>query len=566
MKKFLLLFALAISIPFTNLQASHFAGADLTYTCLGGNTYMISYSFYRDCSGVAAPSNVPIQLNCISNSMFNFNTTLFQVPGTGQEITPTCNSAPSHCNGGTSYGIQEYVYLAQVTLVPGLWKISTNSCCRNPITTINPNSGWYIEAFLNNLAAPNSSPVFSNKPIVVTLNNQSLTYTHGAIDTDGDSLSYSFFTPKTGVSSVVTYNIPYDSAYFLSSSTPITLNHSTGVINFTPNISLVAATGVRVDEWRTINGVPTLVGTVYRDMQLKVYNNVNNTNPVLSGINLSGSHSYNPTDTIYSKNIFANQPLSFTMAGHDVDTFNAAVGGHPENFSLSWNNGIPSGSFSAHDNGTDTAWAEFSWTPTLNDVSPLPKCFTVEIADEGCPYHGKQIFSYCFTVFPVPLWLGVDTTICLSQQLTLDGGQGGYNYLWSTGDTTRFITVTGNNLGLGNHSISLIRSGYGLTSYDTINLFIDPCTGIEGSDEESFISIHPNPNGGIFDVNISNRNTSNIQLNIYSSVGKLVFAKEIISTEKNIIQRIDLSSLPSGIYIINIQQGEIKSTQRIVLQ
>ena len=87
-----------------SLKASHFAGADLTYTCLGGSTYLITLSFYKDCSGISAPTNVPINFACTSNSSLNFTQTLTKLSGTGQEITPVCNLMTTACssNGGVN--------------------------------------------------------------------------------------------------------------------------------------------------------------------------------------------------------------------------------------------------------------------------------------------------------------------------------------------------------------------------------------------------------------------------------------------------------------------------------
>lgn len=70
-------------------QASHFAGASLTYSNIGGNNYLITFSFYRDCSGATAPTNAVINLSCSSNPSYNYNTTLSLVSGSGQEITPS---------------------------------------------------------------------------------------------------------------------------------------------------------------------------------------------------------------------------------------------------------------------------------------------------------------------------------------------------------------------------------------------------------------------------------------------------------------------------------------------
>ena len=73
----------------------------------------------------------------------------------------------------------------------------------------------YVEATLNNLLAPtNSSPQFTNIPVAFFCSNQSFTYNHGVVDPNGDSLVYSFITPKTYNTSnnsvgAVTFNAGY---------------------------------------------------------------------------------------------------------------------------------------------------------------------------------------------------------------------------------------------------------------------------------------------------------------------------------------------------------------------
>lgn len=121
MKKFLILFIVGllslVSTP-TKVYASHFAAGDLTYECIGGNDYKVTYVLYRDCSGIPAEQTVTVQFVCSSNPIFNFNVTLQRIAGTGQEVTPGCSAIPTHCNGGSGYGIEEYVYQGIVTLAP----------------------------------------------------------------------------------------------------------------------------------------------------------------------------------------------------------------------------------------------------------------------------------------------------------------------------------------------------------------------------------------------------------------------------------------------------------------
>ena len=134
-------------------------------------------------------------------------------------------------------------------------------------------------ATLDNLTAPcNSSPTFSNKPVAIVCSNQSFCFNHGALDPDGDSLVYSFYTPSTSASSGVTYQSPWSSSNFLTATTPpgITIDPVTGDICFTATTNLTTVFGVKVQEYRNINGTPTLIGTVYRDIQLKVVTCNNN--------------------------------------------------------------------------------------------------------------------------------------------------------------------------------------------------------------------------------------------------------------------------------------------------
>lgn len=403
MKNLVSIFLVIISLILNfQLKASYFAAGEITYTCLGGNTYLISAAIYRDCSGAAAPTQLTINFSCGTNTSNNFSSTLLPIPGTGQEVTPGCSVLPTTCSGGTEYGVREYVYQGAVTLIPcANWVMSIQGCCRNPVNTVynNQNNQFYISAFLNNLIAPcNSSPTFSSKPIAFACTTMPYCFSHGAVDLDGDSLVYSFSSPNTtnGTSSV-NYLPPYAVTNFIGSSTPITMNPVTGDICFTPVNPLLTITGVKIEEYRTINGSPTLIGIVYREIQLKSIPCPNNI-PTLSGMDFSLSHHYNPNDTIYSYNTIAGNLINFDINGFDADTFNPNTAGSPEVFHIYWNNGIPAATFSPHYNGTDSAYANFQWTPTSADVSATPKCFIATVYDHACPYYGSQPFSYCIQV------------------------------------------------------------------------------------------------------------------------------------------------------------------------
>lgn len=84
MKRFLLLVTL-VFLFINKGNATHMAGADLTYQHIGNGMYVITYTFYRDCIGVDAQLSIPIQISAPSCNL-TMSATLLPVPGTGHSI------------------------------------------------------------------------------------------------------------------------------------------------------------------------------------------------------------------------------------------------------------------------------------------------------------------------------------------------------------------------------------------------------------------------------------------------------------------------------------------------
>jgi gliding motility-associated-like protein len=401
--------------------ASHAQSADITYTCVGGNTFKFRLAFYRDCAGVAAPNSVSLNFSSF-NCNQNFSAVLQRIPNTGNDITPICPTMTTQCNGGTYPGVQEWVYEGNVTMPAQCsdWIISFTLCCRNnAISTINNPGGEniYVEARLDNLNfVCNSSPQFSNKPVPFICVGQNYCFNHGAVDPDGDSLVYALIPPATSATTNVSYLPGYSSTQPLLSNPATTIDTETGDICMFPQQLEVTVMAVRVREYRG----GEMVGSVVRDIQVRVIP-CTNTNPYISGINGTNS---------FSASACAGSNLSFQIFSYDNDP--------GQNLSLTWNNAISGASFTTtnaqHPTGT------FSWTPTAADVSTLPYCFTVTVTDDNCPLNGTQTYSFCITVTgfnvnatstPASCGLTNGTT-----SVSVSGGNAPYTYAWSSGQTT----------------------------------------------------------------------------------------------------------------------------------
>jgi gliding motility-associated-like protein len=288
MKKFFTLTtAVAIgllSLVSTQSHGSHAVAADITYTYVGPNQFLLTLRLYRDCAGISAPTTASISYT--SSCFANGSITLQKLPGSGQEIPPSpcLPTVITSCNGGTGYGVQEHIYQGVVTL-PGPcvdWRFAYSLCCRNDqINTVtNPGAqNLYVSTTLDNFNFPtNSSPVFANIPVTQFCIGNQFYYSQLASDIDGDSLVFSLSINENALNTSVPYAPPYGANYPLASSTPWSINPNNGTISFTPSILQVGVMAVKVEEYR--NGQK--IGEIKRDMQMKVVSTCIGTAPAFA--------------------------------------------------------------------------------------------------------------------------------------------------------------------------------------------------------------------------------------------------------------------------------------------
>ena len=423
-----------------DLKASHATGGEITYVSLGNGQYRVTFSFYRDCFGIDAPTTQTLN---VSSSLCNFSTTytMNPLPGTGDEITHLCNSALSTCQGGNETGVQQWQYSADVTLPAQCadWQFSTNVNARNvAITTIeDPDlATLFVDAFLNNTNGDNNSPTFSNVPIAFECIGQTNFFNQGVIDVDGDSLVYSFIAPRDDSNTPLIYKIGYSVANPLTSVPAVSINPTTGDITMNPTQPEVAVVAVLVEEYR--NGV--IIGTVMRDMQLYIVP-CTNTLPTVTGIN---------GGNIYITNSCVGGQICFDVISNDTDPNQVLT--------MLWNHGIPGATFDTV--GSPNPVGHFCWTPTPADARPQPYQFSVIIRDDACPSNGVQIFSYSITV------TNLDVQVTATPILQCPGSNNGIasatavgvqplQYLWTLPDLTTRTSTAITNLEGGPYTVTV---------------------------------------------------------------------------------------------------------------
>lgn len=358
MKKLLLLLVLLLSGWGYETRASHLMGGEVTWDCVktGPNTgrFIFTVKLYRDCNGIPGPGTVTLQtnapgwaggINCPLISQLDISP---KGPG-----CPTCPSP-----GGYANAVEEYIYRSAPINITGVppatgWHFFYTDCCRNgAITNLGAaGGGWFtLRALMYPYNATNtnpcydSSPQFAEKPQLGTCTRNQTSYNHNAIDSELDSLVYSWGNPiQQGYPSA---NYPFAANYSATSPLPSSavnpsnvaavMNPATGVVTFTSFTAGAFVTVTKVSAYKC--GI--LVAEIFREIQIALLANciiaqppavpstVYNTPPNVQ--DLLG----NPLSVIIDT-VYAGDTVEFDIIAFDFEALPASAGGGPQSLSLS---------------------------------------------------------------------------------------------------------------------------------------------------------------------------------------------------------------------------------------
>ncbi len=258
-------FCLCWLLSCLEVAATHIRAGDLTAERISTNglTYRFTLTIYRDMGGVVADPRITMDFGDGNSA---------EVPITSQSILP----------GGTNTEVITYVtthtYAGPNEYKVGVGIENRNADILNIANSVNTRffiqSSFLISPFLG----LNRSPILTLPPIEIAAARQRYVHNPGAIDPDGDSLSYELVVCKKARDVNVDGYRNLDDRFFGASNeantAPATLrlDPRTGDLVWDAplqvgqyNVAFV------VKEWR--NGI--LIGVVNRDMQIIVRDNRN---------------------------------------------------------------------------------------------------------------------------------------------------------------------------------------------------------------------------------------------------------------------------------------------------
>ncbi|MEP0480587.1 MAG: T9SS type A sorting domain-containing protein, partial [Nonlabens sp.] len=78
------------------------------------------------------------------------------------------------------------------------------------------------------------------------------------------------------------------------------------------------------------------------------------------------------------------------------------------------------------------------------------------------------------------------------------------------------------------------------------------------------LSIYPNPNNGNFNILFDNASSNNVGVTVFDLSGRSVF-KRSYETSSSFNQNINLGSVSTGMYLVNIIDGNRTITKKIIV-
>ena len=487
-------------------RATHMMGADMSWKCIGHDSFLFTVTVYRDCNGIdLSPTPFEITPKCGSAKTTITGVTMSKA----KDITPGCKNKCNRCNDrGCSYefGIEQYTMSAIIYL-------GGQNCCEftvgweqsarnSKISTGAAGLNFYSESTINICVKPcDNSPYFTNPPIAIVCRGDCILLNPGANDDDkngrgeGDSLSYAFAEPLSGHNQPITYSsgYKYDQPLLYEGYPDRTVDYNppkckgfnldsvTGDITFKATKEDITVMAVTVTEWRKDStGKPVAIGQVRRDMQISIVDCKDNHSPI-----------------VYSEN--NQKKFDFCAGRTKCIKFNSFDLDQPDSVRMSWNSQLASlgGTFTVTNKGAKYESGLFCWTPKKSDVRSLAYQFTVEVIDNRCdvpPGRSQKGIQIIVNPAPEVTYSAIlDSCGWVKFSAFRTGKEDGtYTYIWSgdgarrpNGTTDRLFYI-GNAFnykytagGVYHYSLTVTNAKTGCASVYTDSIIIKNYIGVD---------------------------------------------------------------------------------------
>lgn len=162
--------------------------------------------------------------------------------------------------------------------------------------------------------------------------------------------------------------------------------------------------------------------------------------------------------------------------------------------------------------------------------------------------------------------LGADTVLCGGSDITLDAGNPGATYLWSTGADSQTILVDTTGHGYGIQTVAVeVTSSFGCVNAAEVSIEFKDCTSINEREAIS-LNIYPNPGNGIFTADLKSIINQEVTLTITNMNGAVVYQQNDLNITGSGSFKIDLSGLSDGIYQVLVKGKNVTVSEKLIIK
>lgn len=448
-----------------NATANHILGGNITYDCLGGDTYGITLTVYKDCFG-ATPATIQENLFFIPNGCtlpFSSNLPLISEIDVS-DLCPT-ELANSSCNGGLNPGTQQLTYYGEVVLDSGCnWDISWAAGDWNYF--INMDNGMLPTAYFLATIDPTVNACASS----VSVSSQAIPYA-----CIGDLVEYTLNVDNpSGYDLVMSLTCPltaggFDAPTIAACTEPIAglvFDPLTGQITFVAP-SLFGNYVVTIEIEMYEGGV--LVGTVLHTMAFTI--RLCDLTPTT--FNIPEIQSSNDDATVTGTDeitVCAGDSLCFEVSASNGNIFRSI------DLSTDFETLFPTGTFIQ--NGNNPALGELC---VLTDASMVgTTVVTIDAVDDACPDPNTDQILITVNILPSLNVNVLDTLICSGEMVNIEAtGDAAFNWNVIFGDAAPLGTGGNQTLSPSTDSqieIVAINATAACNYRDTLNIAVSLST------------------------------------------------------------------------------------------
>jgi trimeric autotransporter adhesin len=283
--------------------------------------------------------------------------------------------------------------------------------------------------------------------------------------------------------------------------------------------------------------------------------------------NAGATYEWSTTDITQTLNVTSSGNYSVTVSNpgagcSDVDSVDVTINPIPVVDLGADTTVCGSIDLDAGNAGATYAWSTTDITQSITVTAS--GTYFVDVDLNGCT-DSDTIVVIVNAIPSVTLTLPQDTVCQELGDVTLSGGSPAGGVFSGPGVTG--TTFDPSAAGLGTQTITYtFTDANGCTNTNTDTWFVDICTGIDEPTANIDMAIYPNPNSGIFYLEIKGLGGRDVTAEVYSMEGKQVWMTQSQNVPAEYRTEINLSDMSRGVYLVKVQTGESVKMMRVVTE